>query len=63
MSTTSAGSLGEIMESDTGNHFTIAATDADGDTISYSETGGTNLSGAGLTLNSSTGVISGDPTM
>ena len=60
--TTSAGSLGEIMESDTGNHFTIAATDADGDTISYSETGGTNLSGAGLTLNSSTGVISGDPT-
>ena len=60
--TTSAGSLGEIMESATGNHFTIAATDADGDTISYSETGGTNLSGAGLTLNSSTGVISGDPT-
>ena len=60
--TTSAGSLGEIQESATGNHFTIAATDADGDTIAYTETGGTNISGAGLTLNSSTGVISGDPT-
>ena len=59
---TAAGSLGAIGDTDTGNHFTLSATDAEGDTISYSETGGTNIAGAGLTLNSSTGVISGDPT-
>jgi len=40
---------------------TVSATDADGDTISYSETTSV-LSGAGLSLNSSTGVISGTPT-
>ena len=34
--TTSAGSLGSIDETATGNHFTVAATDADGDTVSYS---------------------------
>ena len=56
--TTSAGSLGSIIESATGNHFTVAASDADGDTISYSLQSG---SLAGLSLNSSTGVISGDP--
>lgn len=60
--TTNAGSLGSIAEDATGNHFTLAATDPDGDTVSYSETGGTNITGAGLSLNSSTGVISGDPT-
>ena len=60
--TTSAGSLGTIASDDTGNHFTIAATDPDGDTITFAETGGSNITGAGLTLNSSTGVISGDPT-
>lgn len=59
---TASGSLGEIYSNDTGNHFTVSATDADGDTISYSETGGTVLSTQNLTLNSSTGVISGDPT-
>ena len=57
--TTSAGSLGTITEVSTGNHFTVAATDADGDTISYSLQSG---SLGGLSLNSSTGVISGDPT-
>ena len=57
--TTSAGSLGSIYEDDTGNHFTVAASDAEGDTISYSLQSG---SLAGLSLNSSTGVISGDPT-
>lgn len=57
--TTSAGSLGSIGENATGNHFTVAATDPDGDTVSYSLQSG---SLAGLSLNSSTGVISGDPT-
>ncbi len=56
--TTSAGSLGSIIESATGNHFTVVASDADGDTISYSLQSG---SLAGLSLNSTTGVISGDP--
>jgi hypothetical protein len=59
---TASGSLGEIYSNDTGNHFTVLATDADGDTVSYSETGGTVLSTQNLTLNSSTGIISGDPT-
>jgi len=40
---------------------TVSATDAEGDTISYSETTSV-LSGAGLSINSSTGVISGTPT-
>ena len=57
--TTSAGSLGTIEETATGNHFTVAATDAEGDTVSYSLQSG---SLGGLSLNSSTGVISGDPT-
>mgnify|MGYP001353268682 FL=1 len=60
--TTASGSLGTIFSNDTGNHFTVAASDPDGDTIAYSETGGTVLSNQNLTLNSSTGVISGDPT-
>ena len=58
---TSAGSLGTIAEDATGTHFTVSATDADSDTITYSETTSV-LSGAGLTLDSSTGAISGDPT-
>ena len=57
--TTSAGSLGSIQEDATGNHFTVAATDAEGDTITYSLQSG---SLAGLSLDASTGVISGDPT-
>ena len=60
--TTSSGNLGTIFSNDTGNHFTVVASDPDGDTISYSETSGTVLSNQNLTLNSSTGVISGDPT-
>jgi len=59
---TASGSLGSIFSNDTGNHFTVSATDPDGDTVAYSETGGTVLSGQNLTLNSSSGVISGDPT-
>ena len=57
--TTNAGSLGSIMESATGNHFTVAASDAEGDTVAYSLQSG---SLAGLSLNSSSGVISGNPT-
>jgi len=59
--TTNAGNIATIFDAQTGNHVTVAATDAEGDTISYSEINATNLSGAGLSLNSSTGVISGDP--
>lgn len=59
--TTASGSLGTIFSNDTGTHFTVAATDADGETVSYSETASV-LSGRNLTINSSTGAISGDPT-
>jgi len=59
---TSAGTLATISDQDTGTHATLSASDPDGDTVSYSETGGTNITGAGLSLNSSTGVISGNPT-
>jgi len=57
--TTTSGSLGSIAGTATGNHFTVAASDPDGDTIAYSLQSG---SLGGLTLNSSTGVISGNPT-
>jgi hypothetical protein len=59
---TASGTLATINDTTTGTHSTVSATDADGDTVSYSETGGTVLTTAGLTLNSSTGAISGDPT-
>jgi hypothetical protein len=59
---TASGTVVTINDEATGTHATVSATDADGDTISYSETGGTVLTTAGLTLNSSTGAISGDPT-
>jgi len=58
---TASGTVATISDTDTGNHVTISATDPDGDTVTYAETGGTNITGAGLSL-SSTGVISGDPT-
>ena len=58
--TTSAGSLGTIEDNATGTHFTVAATDADSDTIAYSVQSGSLP--AGTSLNSSTGAISGDPT-
>jgi len=57
--TTASGSLGSILEDATGNHFTVVASDAEGDTVAYSLQSG---SLAGLSLDSSTGVISGDPT-
>ena len=59
---TASGTLATILDTATGTHATVSATDVDGDTVSYSETGGTVLTTAGLSLNSSTGAISGDPT-
>tara|TARA_S200000501_G_C20814720_1_gene740017 strand:+ start:24 stop:1715 length:1692 start_codon:yes stop_codon:yes gene_type:complete len=58
--TTSAGSLGTITDIATGTHATVAATDADGDTIAYSVQSGSLP--AGTSLNTTSGVISGDPT-
>ena len=55
---TASGNLGTITE---GNSVNVSATasDPEGDTITYSETGGTVLSTNSLTLNSSTGAITG----
>ena len=57
---TSAGTLATISDQVSANHATLSATDPEGDTITYSETGSA-LSNAGLNINSTTGVISGDP--
>ena len=57
---TSAGNLATINDIATGNHVTVSATDPEGDAVTYSETASV-LSNAGLALNSTTGVISGDP--
>jgi len=57
--TTAAGSLGSISESATGTHFTLAATDPEGGAVTYAVTTGALPSG--LSLNASTGAISGDP--
>ena len=54
---TSSGSLGSVVE-DANANFTVSATDPEGDTISYSETT-SSLSGAGFSLNSTTGQITG----
>ena len=59
--TTAAGSLGTIQDNATGTHFTLAATDPDGQAVTFAETTSV-LSVAGLILNSTTGVISGDAT-
>lgn len=58
---TASGTLATINDDATGTHATVSATDPDGDTIVYSETTSV-LSGAGFSLNSSTGAITGDPT-
>lgn len=47
-------------ESSSTVHATVSATDDEGDTVSYSEVTST-LSGAGFSLNSSNGQITGDP--
>ena len=59
---TASGTIATINDNATGTHATVSAADSDGDTVVYSETGGTVLSGQNLSLNSSTGAISGDPT-
>jgi hypothetical protein len=59
--TTASGSLGSIRDDATGTHFTLVATDPDGGAITYAETTSV-LSGAGFSLNSTTGAITGDPT-
>ena len=55
---TASGSLGDVGEGGSIN-LSATATDAEGDTVSYSETGGTVLSTNSLTLNSSSGAITG----
>jgi epidermal growth factor receptor substrate 15 len=54
---TASGSLGTVTENSNAN-FSVSATDPDSDTVSYSETTSV-LSGAGFSLNSSTGAITG----
>jgi len=54
---TASGNLGTVDEGTSAN-FTVSATDPDGDTVTYSETTSV-LSGAGFSLNSSTGAITG----
>ena len=58
--TTAAGSIGTAYE-DVNANLSVSASDADGDTIAYSETTSNVLGGAGLSLNSSTGAITGNP--
>jgi hypothetical protein len=55
---TASGSIGDVGEGSSVN-VSATATDPDGDTVSYSETGGTILTTNSLTLNSSTGGITG----
>jgi len=54
---TASGSLGSVVGGQSIS-FSTSATDPDGDTVSYSETTSV-LSGAGATLNSSSGAITG----
>ena len=54
---TASGSLGNVTEGASAN-ITVSAADPDGDTVAYSETTSV-LSGAGFSLNSSTGAITG----
>ena len=56
--TTAAGNIGNVYEAKNAN-ITVAASDAEGDTIAYTETGGTVLSTNGLSLNSASGLITG----
>ena len=58
--TTSSGSLGNIGDTTSAN-LSVAATDPDGGAITYSETTSNVLGGAGLSLNTSTGAITGNP--
>lgn len=55
--TTAAGNIGTVEEQTAAN-LSIAATDAEGDAVTYAETGGSVLSGAGFSM-SSAGAITG----
>ena len=55
--TTASGTLATINDGATGTHATVAASDPEGDTVTYSGT-----IGGGMSLNSSTGAITGNPT-
>ena len=55
---TASGNIGSVEENTSAN-LSISATDAEGDTVSYTETGGTILTTNGFSLNSSTGAITG----
>ena len=57
---TASGQLASISDGDTGTHTTVSATDPDGDTVVYSIQSGSIP--AGTSLNTSAGVISGNPT-
>jgi hypothetical protein len=57
--TTTAGSLGIIVEDEAMTNISLAATDADGDSVSFALASGSSLP-SGLSLSSS-GVISGTP--
>ena len=59
--TTAAGNVGTIDDVGDATHATIVATDPDSTAVTFAEVGGSNLSGAGLAINSSTGAITGEP--
>ena len=54
---TASGTLATILDTSTGTHATVAASDPEGDTVTYSGT-----VGGGMSLNSTTGAITGNPT-
>jgi len=54
---TASGNIGSVQE-DSAANLTVSATDPEGDTVAYSETTSV-LSGAGFSLNSSSGAITG----
>jgi hypothetical protein len=56
---TSSGSLGQIVEDEAMSNITLSATDPEGGQVTYQITSGALP--AGVSLNSSTGVISGTP--
>jgi len=56
---TTSGTIATVNENSSLSNVSISASDPEGQTISYTETGGSVLSTNSLTLNSSTGAIAG----
>ena len=56
---TTSGTIATVDENSSLSNVSISASDPEGQTISYTETGGSVLSTNSLTLNSSTGAITG----